>query len=128
MNISATITHAFDTIQGEGRNGQWVKKTYLATYGGNYPKTFAFDVFNANVDKLRDILKPGHLVNINIDIESREYNGRYYTNITAWGATPATASPNGSQSIAPPPPAPPFTEDAEGFQMPPMDATNNLPF
>lgn len=122
MNISVTITKAFDLQTGEGRNGQWQKKTYLATYGGNYPKEFAFDVFNANIDKLRDILIPGKIVNLNIDIESREYNGRYYTNVTAWGATSSedapVRAPEATQGTSTQPAAPSFIQEDETLDLP----------
>lgn len=41
-------------------------------------------------DKISEsLLKPGSMLNISFDVESREYNGRWYTDVKAWKVEPA---------------------------------------
>ena len=49
---------------------------------GTYPKSVCFDVWGANIDAFG--IKQNDEVIASIDIESREYNGRWYTNVKAW--------------------------------------------
>lgn len=48
-----------------------------------YPKEIAVTFKGANC-KLLDALNPGDIVEVTFDIQSREYNGRYFTSLNAW--------------------------------------------
>lgn len=104
MKQVVKIEKKFDIATGEGRNGQWVRQDYLAVYGDKYPKSFVFSLMNDKVDKFKGLLSVGSEVELSFDIESREYNGKYYTNVTAWDvATAQNAAP--AQNVAPAAPA-----------------------
>ena len=80
MEIKGKITHVLETQTGEGQKGTWVKQNYvLIETEGSYPKSIAFDAFNKDFN-----LKVGDIVNVSINIESREYKDKWYTNISAW--------------------------------------------
>lgn len=50
-----------------------------------YPKTIAFSVMGKEkFEKLGIVV--GKTYNISFDVESREWNGKYFTDITAWKA------------------------------------------
>jgi hypothetical protein len=60
---------------------------------GQYPKKIAFDVWEDKVALAED-----EKVTLQVNIESREYNGKWYTNISAWkkdsqGAAAPAAAP-----------------------------------
>lgn len=93
MKQVVTIERRFDIVIGEGRNGQWVKQEYLAVYGDRYPKSFVFALMGERVDKYKGLLSIGSEVEISFDIESREYNGRYFTNVSVWNVEPVSAAP-----------------------------------
>ena len=80
MNIKGKITHVLETVTGTSAKGDWTKQGFvLIETEGDYPKSIAFDAFNKGFN-----LKVGDLVDVSINIESREYNGKWYTNIGAW--------------------------------------------
>lgn len=60
----------------------WKKQEYVLETAGQYPKKVAFNVMNDKIDKAA--LQVGHSVEIDVDASSREYNGRWYTELTAW--------------------------------------------
>ncbi|MDE5632047.1 MAG: DUF3127 domain-containing protein, partial [Muribaculaceae bacterium] len=70
----------------------------------------AFTCFGDNADKIQ--LTVGQVATIYFDIESREFNGRWYTDIRCWRAdveTPAAAAPaqpTAAPGAVPPPPLP----------------------
>ena len=48
-------------------------------------------------DKIREFdLKQGESVEVSVDLESREYNGRWYTDVKAWKVSKSSA---GTQSM-----------------------------
>lgn len=83
MEIQGTIIEVLESVTGEGANGTWTKLGYVLETGGQYPKKVAFDVWN------EEIPKPvvGDSVKAQIDVESREYNGKWYTNVKAFAIT-----------------------------------------
>ena len=80
MEIKGQITHVLDPITGSGANGDWKKQTFVLQTEGQYPKSIAFDVFN---DKIA-APKKGQNVTVGINLESREYEERWFTNAGAW--------------------------------------------
>ena len=81
MEISGVIVAILPIETGTGKTGnEWKKQTAVLETEGQYPKKVAFDTFG---DKIKD-LNVGDKVTVGIDIDSREYNGKWYTNIGAW--------------------------------------------
>ena len=114
MEIKGKITHVLETQTGEGQKGTWVKQNYvLIETEGSYPKLIAFDAFNKDFN-----LKVGDIVNVSINIESREYKDKWYTNISAWKVDVIGNDANiPEQKISAPPPP----DDYDG-------GINDLPF
>lgn len=51
--------------------------------GGNYPNSMVITAFGDRVEKL-NTLRVGDYVTARFDTQAREYNGRYFTNITLY--------------------------------------------
>jgi hypothetical protein len=62
------------------------KQTFVLETEGQYPKKIAFDVWENKIE-----LALGEVVTVAVNIESREYNGKYFTNISGWKKEGATA-------------------------------------
>jgi hypothetical protein len=82
MEVKGRVTHILPEQTGEGRNGQWRKQSFVIEMPGTYPKSVCFDVWGANIDAFG--IKQNDEVIASVDIESREYNGKWYTNVKAW--------------------------------------------
>ena len=67
---------------GQGRNGTWRKREYVIETQDQYPKKVCFNMWGDRIDQFQ--MKEGDLVNVFFDIESREFNGRWYTDVRAW--------------------------------------------
>lgn len=84
---------------GTSRAGNaWKKREYVLETQETYPRKVAFNFFGDRVDQYP--LAVGDVATISFDIDSREFNGRWYTDIRAWkaekgapGAAPAAAIP-----------------------------------
>ena len=107
----------------------WKKQEYGLETEDSYPKKVHFDFFGDKADQFP--LNVGDRVRLSFDIESREYNGRWYTSIRGWKAEaaaaaaaaegpqqgPAVAAAAAAGAPVPPPPA---------FNTP--EASDDLPF
>ncbi len=82
MEISGKIIQALPEQSGNGRNGVWKKKDYILETEGNYPKKVCLTVWGDKIDQFN--MQEGDQVNAGIEIESREYNGKWYTDVKAW--------------------------------------------
>lgn len=82
MEINGKIVQVLIEQSGNGRNGVWRKKEYILETVGNYPKKVCFTVWGDKIDQFN--IQEGNLVNVGIELESREYNGKWYSDIKGW--------------------------------------------
>jgi hypothetical protein len=82
MEISGKIIAILPQTTGQGKNGMWRSQDYVLETGDQYPKKVCFNLFNDKIDQFPIAIDDQ--VNISFDIESREYNGRWYTTVRAW--------------------------------------------
>ena len=84
MELIGKIIQMLPLQEGVSKAGNpWKKQEYiLETLGTQYPRKVCFNLFGDNVDKFP--MQVGQDVTVSIDIESREFNGRWYTDVRAW--------------------------------------------
>ena len=139
MEVVGKIIQVLPAQEGVGRNGNpWKLQGYVLETFDQFPRKVHFEVFGE--DKIKnnpcDI---DQIVTVSFDIESREFNGRWYTSIRAWkiqqgDTTQANAAPTPAAAPAAPAQAAPVVPAAEPAVAPdPFDAsagdgTSDLPF
>lgn len=82
MQLTAKLTQLLPLQTGSGKNGEWKKQDIIVETGGQYPKKICVSVWGDKIDGNK--LKPGNMLKIDFDIESREYNSKWYTDVKAW--------------------------------------------
>ena len=82
MNIEGKIIEVLDEQSGEGANGSWRKQDYILETQGDYPKKICFCIWGEKIDEFA--IKKDEEANVSINLESREYNGKWYTDVKAW--------------------------------------------
>lgn len=105
MEITGKIIVALPEMSGTSKAGNpWKKREYVLETQETYPKKVHFDFFGERADQYP--LAVGDTIRLSFDIESREYNGRWFTSIRGWKADKvdanAASAPDG---IPAPPPA-----------------------
>ena len=82
VEIKGKIIEILSEKSGQSANGEWRKQEYILETDTNYPKKICFMAWG---DKIREFnLQQGENVEVSVDLESREYNGRWYTDVKAW--------------------------------------------
>jgi hypothetical protein len=88
LQISGIVKHIAAEINGISNAGkQWRSKTIVITIPGDYSKDVAFDLKGDKIDKFGNNLNIGDNVTVDLDIDAREYNGKWFTTVTAWRVT-----------------------------------------
>ena len=98
MELSGKIIELLPEQSGESARGPWRKQQYILETEGQYPKKVCFMAWGDKIDEFK--LEVGETVTVAINLESREYNGRWYTDVKAWKVTRGEA--NQEQNTAPP--------------------------
>lgn len=126
LDITGTLVKILPAVNGNGANGSWTKQEFIIETQEQYPKKVCLEAWG---DKVNELAKfgPGDTVTASINLESREYNEKWYTSIRAWkfesgvGKPQQAAAPVASQpapSAVPTTPLPtnlaPITEEEEG--------------
>lgn len=90
MDLKGKVITVLPVVTGEGKNGQWKKLEFLIETQDQYPKKVMFGLMGTKIDQ--NPVTMGQEVVVSFDAESREYNGRYYTNLNAWKVSAAGAN------------------------------------
>ncbi len=99
MEIIGKIAQLLPLVTGQGKNGEWRKQEFIIEIAdGQFPKKVCFSLWGDKIDQAG--LTLNETVKVFFDIESREYNSRWYTEAKAWrvekqgaGSTVQTSSP-----------------------------------
>lgn len=110
LSVKGKIEQILKPESGVSRAGkEWSKQDFVIETQEQYPKKVCFTLFGDKTSLING-LAPGTEVEVSFNIESREYNGKYFHNINAWKIDKATAEnmpeppPGFSINDIPPPP------------------------
>ncbi|MFO7923761.1 MAG: DUF3127 domain-containing protein [Bacteroidales bacterium] len=104
--ITGKLLQILPRQNGTGKNGPWVKQDFIIETPGEFSRKICISAWG---DKAGDIdgLKEGDELKVSVNIESREFNERWYTDVKAWRIEKTAAGgENYSSSVknTPPPP------------------------
>jgi hypothetical protein len=121
LEITGKLHSLLPRQTGEGKNGQWVKQEFILETTGEYPRKVCISAWG---DKAKEVenLQPGDVLKIGINLESREYNSRWYTDVRAWRIDKVSEGGNSTSASSPSNVPPPSIEDIPG------EDDNDLPF
>ena len=140
MEVVGKIIQVLPAQEGVGRNGNpWRVQPYVLETLDQYPRKVHFEVFGEDRIK-QNPCELDQLVTVSFDIESREFNGRWYTSIRAWkiqqGDTTQAVAPVAAATAQPAPAAAPVAAPVTAPTEAPVDpfdastgeGTSDLPF
>ena len=129
MKLEGRIIVAQPIQSGVSKNGNnWQRQDFVLEIPGQYPKKVAFSVMNSNIQNFG--LAVGQDVDIEIDINANEWQGRWFNSITCWKATLR----NPGQSAAPQQPQTYYqgasytTAPSQNMPQQPVEGSRNAPF
>jgi hypothetical protein len=82
MQLTAKLIQLLPLQTGTGKNGEWRKQDVIVETDGQYPKKVCISIWGDKIDSSQLVV--GNMIAIDFDLESREYNGRWFTDVKAW--------------------------------------------
>lgn len=85
LTISGKIIAVFPVKTGVSKTSgkQWSSQQYIIETTDQYPKKCSFEVLGE--DKIAEFaIKVGEALDVSLDIDAHEYQGRWYNSIRAW--------------------------------------------
>lgn len=89
MQLTGKLLQVLPLQTGTGKNGAWKKQDIILETEGTYPKKVCISIWGDKINESQ--LKVGNNLTVQFDIESREYNGKWYTDVKAWKVEGASA-------------------------------------
>jgi len=123
MEITGKLVNKLPQQSGEGKNGVWVKQEFIIETMDQFPRKVCIALWG---DKVRDLdsFQPGDSLRASVNVESREFNGKWYTDVRAWRIEKFSATGNTDiPEISPMEETPPFIPDEIA-----NEEGNDLPF
>src|ERR1700712_1461947 len=97
MQLTARLVQLLPLQLGTGKNGQWKKQDIIVETEATYPKKVCISVWGDKIETAS--LQPGSLLKIDFDVESREFNGRWYTDVKAWKIEATGVAASSSEKV-----------------------------
>lgn len=105
MEIKGKIIVVLPERSGVSQAGkEWMTQEYVLETQDRYPRKIMFSVFGRDRIEQFDI-HLGEVITVKFDIDSKEYNGRWYNSITAWQVERENQQPVATEAPAVPPPS-----------------------
>ena len=133
MEIIGKVVRLGHLTEGQSARGPWRKQELIIETEEQFPRTVCLICWTNQIEEIQKFA-PGQTIKAQIEISSREFNGKWYTDVRVWrfdpvGATTAPAAAPVQPTQQPmmhqtPPAAAPATE----YFPPTEDSVDDLPF
>ncbi len=86
MDFEGIVYRVLEPVKGTSARGEWTKQEVVFELPGEFSRKLCVSFWG---DKAQEAagLTPGENVTVSINLESREYNGRWFTEARAWRIT-----------------------------------------
>ena len=91
QELTGKVLQLLPEQTGTGRNGQWSRQDFIVETQEQYPRKVCFSAWGEKVSLLKSF-KTDDTVKVYFNIESRDYNGRWYTDLRIWKIESAVRS------------------------------------
>ncbi len=90
------ITKVLEVQEGTSKAGKaWKKLTFVGETTEQYNNVYAFELFGEEkVDNFQKFNKEGDLVDVDFNVSCNEWEGKYFTSLSAWKVFKAAANSN----------------------------------
>lgn len=87
MVVSGKIKEILELQTGEKKDGsgEWRKQIFLVDTETQFNNLYCFEIFgNEKVDNFLDHFNNGDFVNVDFNVNTSEYQGKYFTTLSCW--------------------------------------------
>ena len=86
MKVTGKIENILETQTGTSKAGkEWKKTSFVVKTDDEYNNLYCFDVFGEEkVDKFLQYNSKGDVVDVEFNVKTNEWQGKYFTSLDAW--------------------------------------------
>lgn len=86
MKVTGKIENILQTQTGTSKTGkEWKKTSFVVKTDDEYNNLYCFDVFGEEkVDKFLQYNAKGDVVDVDFNVKTNEWKGKYFTSLDAW--------------------------------------------
>lgn len=115
MEFEGIVHKKLEPVSGTNARGNWTKQEIIFELPGEFARKVCVSFWGDKADDAAG-LNPGDKVMVSVNIESREYNGRWYTEVRAWKISALSSDRIHARQEMPP------------LEAIPEETANDLPF
>lgn len=135
MEFEGVVYKKLPVSKGVSARGEWQRQDVVFEVPSEFSRKICVTFFNKPTEA--DSLVEGQTYTVSVNVESREYNGKWYTDVRAWRVQPKQeVAPQGAPAM---PDMPPFGDEpsyggasygagAAGAGVAPIAEVDDLPF
>ena len=136
MEIIGKVVRLGALTEGTSARGPWRKQDLIIETEEQYPRTVCLTCWTNQIDEIQKFA-PGQTIKAQIEISSREFNGKWYTDVRVWRFDPVGAVQAPAAATQPAQPAqqpmvhqtpPQAAASTSEYFAPSEDSTDDLPF
>ena len=130
MEFEGIVWKKLPATSGVSARGEWQRQDVIFEMPQEFNLKVCVTFFNKPTDA--ESLREGQAYIVSVNVESREFNGRWYTDVRAWRVQPKQAESAVADAM---PDMPPFGDEpaysapaAPSAPVAPMNEVDDLPF
>ncbi|MBO0929702.1 DUF3127 domain-containing protein [Fibrella aquatilis] len=95
LELVGKLVKTLPEVTGQGKNGTWQKQEFVVETTDQFPKKVCVSLWGDKVNDLKQYA-PGDMLKLSLNLESREYNERWYTEARVWRIEAADGAEGGA--------------------------------
>lgn len=130
MEFEGIVLKKLPATSGVSARGEWQRQDVIFEMPQEFNRKVCVTFFNRPTDA--DSLREGQAYIVSVNVESREFNGKWYTDVRAWRVQPKQVEAAAADAM---PDMPPFGDEpaysapaAPSAPVAPMNEVDDLPF
>jgi hypothetical protein len=84
LDLVGKVVQVLDLQTGTSPKGDWKKQDFILETEEQYPRKVCIALWGDRINDIAGINLGVDIITVSIALESREFNGRWYTDVRAW--------------------------------------------
>ena len=97
LELVGKLIKTLPEVTGQSQKGTWQKQEFVVETTDQFPKKVCVSLWGDKVGELKQFA-PGDMLKLSLNLESREYNEKWYTEARVWRIEAAEGAEGGGSS------------------------------
>jgi hypothetical protein len=84
LDVTGRIVQLLELQTGVSARGDWKKQEFILETEEQYPRKICISLWGDRINDIAGIQLSKEIITVSVTLESREFNGRWYTDVKGW--------------------------------------------